>query len=75
MVDSEHSQLMKVVAVIMVFVVVVFFLSLPAIVFGSMVESGTDQVAEQMDHLDGQNNFTPGKNSGQSTIQKVTAAF
>lgn len=73
--DSEHSKLMKVVAVIMVCVVVVFFLSLPAIVFGSMFEAGTDQIAEQMDHMDGQDNFTPGENSGQSTIQKVTNAF
>ncbi len=39
------------------------------------VEHGVDSVVELIDQLDGQNNFVPGKQSGENVVGKIANAF
>lgn len=73
--DSQHSHLFKLISVFLIFSVIVLFLSLPVAIYGESFENSTDQAVESMDHIDGQDNFTPGTTQGDSMIQKVHDAF
>lgn len=72
---DSHKKALKLVAIITILSVVIFFLFIPVMVFGDEFENTTDTAVNNVDTLDGQDNFTPGKIPNQSMSQKVMSAF
>ena len=73
--NAQKSKIVKIVTCIIIFSVLVLFLTIPAAIVGSSYEQLTDQAAEQLDKLDNSNNFTPGQQSGDSMGQRAVSAF
>lgn len=72
---EDHKKSFKIIAVITISAVIVFFLFIPVAMLGSTIEFYSDSAVESLDNLDNTNNFTPGKVSYQTMFQKIQSAF
>lgn len=75
MFNAQHSRWMKIIAVVVMCSVLIFFFTLPIAMFGGIAEKSTNQAVNSLDSLDGSNDFTPGSTSNQTGAQKVYDAF
>lgn len=66
---------MRLTAWILIVTVLIMFFALPMAMVGRVAETYTDNAAESLDYIDGQNNFVPGTESGASIGQKIYDAF
>ena len=73
--NAQNSKAIKIITFVVLFSVLVFFITIPAAIVGSSYESATDNAAENLDKLDNSNDFTPGQQSGDSMGQKAISAF
>lgn len=72
---EDHKKIFKLITMIVVLSVIIFFCFLPIAMFGNIADSSTDTAVNSLDTVDGQDNFTPGKIKNATMLQKVTAAF
>lgn len=72
---DSHTRALKLIAIITIMCVVIFFLFIPVMVFGDDFENSTDAVVNNVDTIDGHDNFIPGKIPNQSMGQKLIRAF
>lgn len=72
---EDHKKIFKLITMIVILSVVIFFCFLPVAMFGNIAESQTDNAVNSLDTVDGQNTFTPGKVKNATMLQKVTKAF
>lgn len=72
---DSHKRIVKLVAIITIMCVVIFFLFIPVIALGDEFETSTDTVINHADSMDGIDNFTPGKVPNQSMAQKLLSTF
>ncbi len=73
--NAQKSKTIKIITCIVIFSVLVLFITIPAAIVGSSYEQMTDRAAEHLDKLDNSDNFTPGQQSGDSMGQKAISAF
>lgn len=72
---DSHTKVLKLIAMITILSVVIFFLFIPVMIFGDEFENTTDTAVNNVDAMDGHDNFIPGKIPNQSIGQKVMSAF
>ncbi len=72
---EDHTKSFKIIATVTIFAVVIFFLFIPVAMLGSTIESYSDLAADLLDSVDGSDNFTPGKISNQTMLQKAQSSF
>lgn len=73
--NAQNSKTIKIITFVVLFSVMVFFITIPAAIVGSTYQEATDNAAENLDKLDNSNDFTPGEQSGDSFGQKAISAF
>lgn len=66
---------MRLTAWILIITVLIMFFLLPMAMVGGVATTTTDNAAESLDYIDGNNNFIPGTESGVSIGQKIYDAF
>ncbi|MBP7832474.1 MAG: hypothetical protein KA035_01760 [Candidatus Levybacteria bacterium] len=72
---EDHKKPFKIIAVITIAAVIVFFLFIPVVMLGSTLEFYSDSAVDSLDKLDNTNNFTPGDVPRQTMLQKIQSAF
>lgn len=72
---EDHKKSFKIIAVITIATVIVFFLFIPVAMLGSTLELYSDSAVDSLDRTDNTNNFIPGETSNQTMLQKIQSAF
>jgi hypothetical protein len=70
---TQHSWFIKVIAIVLMISITLLWIPFP--VMSTPIEQTVDNGVEVVDQMDGQNNFTSGKQHGQNTMQKLFTAF